>query len=555
MTRRARWTSGRPQLGALAWPTALRAALAIGIPLTSLTLAGHHDFGLMTSTGAFTVLYGAGRPARSRLRLLLAVAGGLVLASALGAFTAGIGWAAIVLLTAVGAVATFACHALRVGVPGAFFFVMVAGVAGYIPSNGDISPAMMVAATAIGAGCAVPIALADLLGRPDRPQERAVTAAESAVDDFLRMDRYDSDAVDRSRLAGRTLHDAWEVLWAAGDTTSDRPGAVARVSRLDQAHRSYAGHLLPGASPDPDLAAEPAEVPLGLPSAWRMLRRGMRRPTVALDAAVRVAVGIVVAGLIALTISTDHMYWAMMVAALVLYQGLDRRRSLIRARNRFVGTVIGVGLFWLVAVADPGQWAVVVLIVVLQGTIELAVPRNYAVAVTFITPLALTIGSAGGGGDLGALITERLLDTVIGLVVAVVVLLTLGRASPVPMLASYVSLVLESCGDALDHVGAGTATRPAGRVAQRELALDMQDLASVTTRAVADDPERVEPWIEARESTAWLGLTVLARCAAATGPADGVGGASWAARAFAATARRGAPPDHLALNNLRALIH
>lgn len=537
----------------LAWPTARRASLAIGVPLAALTLAGRHDLGLMTSTGAFTVLYGAGRPLRLRVRLLLVVALGFVLASAAGAFTAGVPWAAITLLSVVGAVATFACQALRVGPPGAFFFVMVAGVAGFIPAQGTVSAGTMVGATLIGTACAVPIALADLALNPAGPQQRAIAKARAAVTRYLVVDRFGAVAAELSTAAGAAIHDAWGVLEDAGDSTSRRQPPRARVAELAEIHQRYASHLLPGTSPDPDLAADQAVAPLGTPPAWRMLRRALRAPTVALDAAGRVTLGILVAGLFALAFGTDHMYWAMMVAALVLHQGLDRRRSLARARNRLVGTVVGLGLFYLLSLADPDPWVIVGVLVVLQGAIELAVPRNYAVAVTFITPLALTIATAGGG-DVVRTISERLLDTVIGLLVSVVVLLTQARGSAMPMVRAYVSRVLDSCGTALDHIGAGTVRGAVGQPIQQELATDMQDLAVVTSRALTDDPEGMASWAEAREATAWLGLTVLARCARATGPADGVGGASWACWSMAAAARAGRVPDPRNLHNVRAVI-
>ena len=120
-------SEARESLGwvaSLAWPTAARASAAIAVPLIALTLLGHHQVGLMASTGAFTVLYGAGRPLRYRWKMLIVVALGFVASSALGALTAGIGGAAIVLLTLIGAVATFAALALRVGPPGAFFFAL-----------------------------------------------------------------------------------------------------------------------------------------------------------------------------------------------------------------------------------------------------------------------------------------------------------------------------------------------------------------------------------------------------------------------------------------------
>ncbi|MPV88235.1 hypothetical protein GB882_06095, partial [Georgenia ruanii] len=549
-----RWTDARTSIRTLAWPTAARASAAIGVPLTALTLLGHHEVGLMASTGAFTVLYGAGRPMRYRWRMLVVVALGFVLCSALGALTAGIGWAAILLLTVIGAVATYATLALRSGPPGAFFFVMVAGVAGFVPAQGTVPPTLMIAATAIGAACAVPIAMADLLLDRAAPQVKAVRQARAAVERYLASDRYGAEAARLSAEAAGALHRAWGVLWDAGDTTSRRPEALARAAELSTLHQAYASHMLPGSSPDPDLAADRTETPLGLPTTWLMLRRALHTPTVPVDAAGRVALGIVVSGLIALTLGTDHMYWAMMVSALVLHQGLDRRRSLIRARNRFIGTVVGLGIFAAITAAGPSEWVTVAILIVLQGSIELAVPRNYAVAVSLITPLALTIATGGASNGVFPVVTERLLDTVVGLAVAVVVLLVVARGSAMPMVRNYVGRVLASCGNALEHIGAGTITGSAGAAAQLELALDMQDLSLVAGRALTDDPEGMATWAEPRESTAWLGLTVLARCARASGPADGVGGATWACWALGASAERGVPPDPIALGNLRAVI-
>lgn len=553
-------TAGRDSRGAtdwvrsLAWPTAVRASVAIGVPLTAATAAGYHEIGLMASTGAFTVLYGAGRAGRVRVRMLVVVALAFVACSAAGALSSGIPWAAILLLSLIGAVATFACQALRVGPPGAFFFVMVAGVAGFVPAQGAVDAGTMIAATAVGAAWAVPVALADLVLRPAGPQERAIATARAAVEEFLAQDRFAPSAAEASRTAGKALHDAWGVLEDGGDPTSRGSGARARVRELTEVHRRYATHLLPGSSPDPDLAADRAVAPLGVPSTWRMLQRGLRSPTVALDAAGRVTLGIFVSGLIALAFGTDHMYWAMMVAALVLHQGLDRRRSLIRAGHRLAGTLIGLGVFYVLDVLGPTEWATVAILTVLQGAIELAIPRNYGVAVTLITPLALTIATAGGDAAVVRTISERLLDTVIGLAVAVLVLLTQARGSAMPMVRAYVARVLDSCGTALDHIGAGTVTGEAGHAAQRELATDMHDLSVVATRARTDDPEGMVPWVEAREATAWLGLTVLARCARATGPADGVGGATWVSWSMAAAARAGRVPDPGTIHNVRAVI-
>jgi uncharacterized membrane protein YccC len=66
---------------------------------------------------------------------------------------------------------------------------------------------------------------------------------------------------------------------------------------------------------------------------------------------------------------------------------------------------------------------VVLVIVVLQVLTELVVGRNYAVALLFITPLALMMGQLVHAAPPGPLLRDRLLETVLGVLVGAVVLL------------------------------------------------------------------------------------------------------------------------------------
>lgn len=98
--------------------------------------------------------------------------------------------------------------------------------------------------------------------------------------------------------------------------------------------------------------------------------------------------------------------------------------SAIRAVQRVLGTVLGVAIFALIHLADPrGAWLIGVL-VLLQFAIEVVVARHYALALTFITPTALTIAAAAGTSPPGVLIGERMMDTLLGAVVALTVLWT-----------------------------------------------------------------------------------------------------------------------------------
>jgi uncharacterized membrane protein YccC len=89
-----------------------------------------------------------------------------------------------------------------------------------------------------------------------------------------------------------------------------------------------------------------------------------------------------------------------------------------------------MAIFGLINLAEPrGLWLVIVL-ALLQFAIEVVVARHYALALTFITPTALTISAAGGTGGSLAVATERLLDTLLGAAIAMAVLWTSEWVSP-----------------------------------------------------------------------------------------------------------------------------
>ncbi|NLG21723.1 MAG: FUSC family protein [Actinomycetales bacterium] len=515
------------------WPVALRAALAIAIPLTIATLAGHQSWGLLCGTGTFTVLYGAGRPLRSRIRLLVLVAVGLIAGMALGVLVSGNLLLSITTTALVGAGATFLAQALRVGPPGAFFFVLVVGIGGYLPTH-DIDPLALVLATTTGAAVAIPIAMFDLILDRFGPERAAVAAAQRAVDRWVATTPGDPHAEDRSTEATNAIHDAWTTLWDGGEPVASPPGpgddpsgeSVGETVRAELAtdliviQQQFSERLLPTQQANPDLGGEPTAAPLGRPPLRRMITRALRWPTTSLQAALRVAAGIAAAGLVAgVLVGSGHVYWAMAAAALVLHTGMDRRATAIRSVERLGGTIVGIGLFLLGGFADSGLWAVVVVVVILQGLVELCVVRNYTVAVVFMTPLALTIGTAGSGQAALVIAQDRLLDTAIGVACGVVVPWLVGWRSGRRMVAAHLSRAITSAAGVIGLLATGRHQDREGLEGQRELALDLQELSATAGRAIRDEPERIADLVPVRDATAWLGFTVLAT-ASQTSPGE-----------------------------------
>lgn len=153
------------------WPIGLRAGIAIAVPIAVMTALGRPDLGFQAATGTFVALYGTHLPVIERARVLPFVAGGLLLATALGALAAPSPVATIIGLAVVAIVAAAAMFGFSLGPPGPLFVVLVYGLSAHIVGAG-VDAAAYVAAVASGIAFAAVVSLAPLL-LPSRRRVRA----------------------------------------------------------------------------------------------------------------------------------------------------------------------------------------------------------------------------------------------------------------------------------------------------------------------------------------------------------------------------------------------
>ncbi|BDZ47800.1 FUSC family protein [Frondihabitans sucicola] len=151
---------------------------------------------------------------------------------------------------------------------------------------------------------------------------------------------------------------------------------------------------------------------------WRAL---LGAPGVRADA-IRFAAGPLVAGGIATLVGIGHPYWAA-VSATVPLVGVTLGAQLTRATHRFVGTLIGVAVALLILEANPSDGVMLAIVVVLQAFAELFVLRNYGLTVIGLTPLALLLSHLASPVPVAQLAGDRALETTIGVLVAVGIVL------------------------------------------------------------------------------------------------------------------------------------
>jgi hypothetical protein len=129
---------------------------------------------------------------------------------------------------------------------------------------------------------------------------------------------------------------------------------------------------------------------------------------------------------------TGHAYWAM-VASVVPLTATDTAGRLTRAAHRLAGTLLGIALAAVLLALHTDGFATILIVVVLQIGAELLVGRNYALALVFVTPLALMMGELSHHLPPGQLLRDRTVETFLGVAVAVVVtLLDHDRAGAAP---------------------------------------------------------------------------------------------------------------------------
>ncbi|WP_431074230.1 FUSC family protein [Microbacterium phyllosphaerae] len=166
------------------------------------------------------------------------------------------------------------------------------------------------------------------------------------------------------------------------------------------------------------VAMAPLLLPRSRTIAARPLRELLPGPAFTPDSRlllVRVAIVAVIGVLLGLVIDPTRTYWIVGSAVAVIGVAAARRAAVQRGLHRMLGTVVGAGVYALLALLHPSGLWLALLLGALQFTIELVVVRHYALALVFITPLVLLLTGAATG-DIGSMDVafERIVDTVVG---------------------------------------------------------------------------------------------------------------------------------------------
>ncbi|MBX7443928.1 MULTISPECIES: FUSC family protein [unclassified Arthrobacter] len=171
-------------------------------------------------------------------------------------------------------------------------------------------------------------------------------------------------------------------------------------------------------------------------------RRSAARRRELLIHAARYVLAVGAAGTVGVLSGSGHPHWAMAAAAVPL-AGADLPSSVRRGVHRIVGTFLGLVVTAVVILPapwtlaglylshqGPAHQAVVLalLVILFQFTTELFMTRHYGLAMVSFTPVILLITQLAAPADPQVLILERAVETLVGALTGILVVVAVRRA-------------------------------------------------------------------------------------------------------------------------------
>lgn len=513
---------------------AVRTMTCVALPLAIGVAFGRPQSGAAASFGGLAGLYVPQSPYRYRAKVVAAVGAGLALAVFIGALAGR--WAVLDAAAAgvVAAVASFVCQAAELPPPRELMLIMALLASTAVPA-GLAGAAQRAGLAAAGAALAWLVTMAPAASRRQRrlPERRAVEGGLAAVAALV-------DAIGTGQAA-RARHAAVESVRRA--RTSVAQGGVPAADPLARAVTAAevlleavlhleveaSGTLPPDwgaairalipavtggavlATPLPcapgpgesqlrravddaraDLIGDrPAVAQRAALNAWpglgAQVGAALGTHSVVVPSAARVGMAVALGVAAGRALGLGHAYWTALTAAAVL-QGSNVVIIRRRVIHRLAGTVTGVGLAFAILGWHPSIWLVVAAVALFQGLVEVVIATNYAVAVAGITVLALLLFDVASSGEEAIRVTigARLVDTVIGAVLGLVLRHLLWPKAALRRLPSAQALTLRAANRVLTEAWAPEPDAQVLADQRRALQGRLAALRAVHVDAVAD---------------------------------------------------------------------
>lgn len=521
---------------------ALRAVLALALPLAAGFAIGRPELGAVVSAGGLPMVL-ADESESYRLRAvrlcsaaLTATAGYVV---GLLTLAAQVPASPVIVLLAVVSVLVGRVGSAT-GVAG--MLLLVFGVIGAAEHRAELGFGVLLGAFLVGVGWSLIVGLGAWAVRGTAPERDAVAKVFVELAVLLGTDDPALSRASRHQLtvAMNTAYDrlltarAWmprrdaafrSLLTLLSQATPIVEAAVAMVNTRERAPQPVVDHLTRVAAavladadlPDPPAGGFDAEGPrlaallAGLErleggrgraprgpkptGVWLRERVGdlrIERDTV--NAALRLGLCVTLAEAVSIALPMEHTHWVTLTVAIVLRPELGSifGRTVLRAIGTCAGVLLGAALLF----AGPNGWLLVALAAVLAAGVAIGRVYNYALLSTAITPMIIVQMDIQNLGD-PTVLTERLTHTLLGCAIVLIFGYWLWPGSMRPRVGGRVADTLDAVREyvahSLDSAPSDEERSRARRRAYRALADTRLAFAQVI----------VEPSAAGRQAVAW----------------------------------------------------
>lgn len=458
------------------WFRGVGSAISVGIPTLLGILMGNPALGILASIGGFTFLYVSNETYAQRAARLFWIALGLTASFALGAFCSSNTILMVIMFGIVGGLSTLMFNLYRITGPGGMFFVLAYAVGTSMTSNLSV----ILHNTFIlflGGLFAWIVGMAGVIINPHRTESRAISAVYYSLANLLssigteRFTDLQHHTATLMQQADHTLinskfirqknkpfieklkslnmqardiflsildvslmpkHEAEEQLSRAlqiiGDQLQgkDKAASFTVQSMSDDSNHSLRNLYLNIKSAyemnsETVIHSMKRTEEIQTKVGFRLLLKnvfssGSNAPYIAL----RYGIVLIISAAIAYGFHFNRSYWIPLSSAAVLGGGTyihNLHRGVQRSVGTIIGIIVGGFLLWL----HPQSYAIPLLLASMQCIVELIYGRNYALAVIFITPSTLLIGSTLQPALTSEyFISARIIDIIIGSLVAII---------------------------------------------------------------------------------------------------------------------------------------
>ncbi|MBA8759782.1 FUSC family protein [Staphylococcus schleiferi subsp. coagulans] len=458
---------------------AFRQGLLMFLPLCFGMIFNNFSATLLATIGTFANIYVFKGTFNSRLRAVTFSALGLTVAMMLGTLTSGTPLLFGICLLIVAVVPYYIFSTLNIPGPSSTFFIIAYSLSSVMPHDPQAF-AFRGAMVGVGGGMAVLFVYIEIKLRKEQPEYDAVAQEfkkiQSLIDHFNDQVKFN----DLTKTVVRTLISTSEILQTSRSLLKNKSIDSQRLTLLHHAAEGIYSELLElnakGHRPIPEIISDMVTFVMNQilapshshhtwkkhvdvspeyenlvelifkvdeiltapdatisknetiqsPQYWKRLRYNLTPESMNFISTVKYSVIIGIAILIALIFDFERAYWIPLSAHTVLLGGTTIA-SVERAGARWFGTIVGVGIAVMILMFHPPLIIAVILLCLSGALTEMLIGANYALAMFAITVQVILLSGLAQGNLTIMIAVPRLLDTTVGILIAVIGVMIIGR--------------------------------------------------------------------------------------------------------------------------------